>query len=135
MRLGPLAWDLLLGRFRYGDFVLHQSGLMPSLCRPGVKRRGVKEIPPHPTPPRRFRKSKVMAFPFHVMAFPVTGRSQLLGVPMAWRRRQAMAKWRLGRRKWRGPGGGRNGGPAPLSTPPTPLGHGLALPPGHGNAQ
>ena len=30
------------------------------------------------------------------MAFPFTGRSQLLGVPMAWRRRQAMAKWRWG---------------------------------------
>ena len=39
---------------------------------------------PHPTQPHhklRFRK--------------FTGRSQLLGVPMAWRRRrQAMAKWR-----------------------------------------
>ena len=34
-----------------------------SLCRP------------HPTPPRRFRKSNVMAFPFNVMTFPVTGRS------------------------------------------------------------
>ena len=40
---------------------------------------------------------------------PFTGRSQLLGVPMAWRRRQAMAKWRLGPIKWRwtwGPGVG-----------------------------
>ena len=27
-----------------------------------------------------------MAFLFNVMAFPVTGRSQLLGVPMAWPR-------------------------------------------------
>ena len=48
---------------------------VPSLCRPGVKRRGVEEIPPHPTPPLRFRKSNVMAFPFNVIAFPVTGRS------------------------------------------------------------
>ena len=28
---------------------------------------------------------------------------------MAWRRRQAMAKWDLGRRKWRGLGGGKDG--------------------------
>ena len=57
--------------------------------------------------------------------FPVAGRSQLLGVPMAWRPpRQAMAKWRWGRRKWRGPGRGRTqtwgarcGGPAPLHWP------------------
>ena len=44
-----------------------------------------------------------MAFSEIYWAFPVTGRSHLLGVPMAWRRRrQAKAKWRLGRRKWRG---------------------------------
>ena len=50
--------------------------------------------PPHPKPQ--------MAFSEIYWAFPVTGRSQLLGVPMAWRqRRQAMAKWRWGRRKWR----------------------------------
>ena len=73
---------------------------------------------PHPTQPWRFRKSNVMAFPFIVMALPVTGRShlmlwrsQLRGFPMAWRRRQAMAKWRLGRRKWRGPGGPGMGAP------------------------
>jgi len=39
-----------------------------------------------------------MAFPEIYWAFPFT----YLG--MSWRRqRQAMAKWRLGRRKWRGP--------------------------------
>ena len=38
-------------------------------------------------------------------------RSQLLGVPMAWRRRQAMAKWRLGPIKGRGPGGPGVGAP------------------------
>ena len=31
--------------------------------------------PPNPTPPWRFRKSNVMAFPFNVIAFPVTGLS------------------------------------------------------------
>ena len=35
----------------------------------------------------------------------------VLGYPMAWRRRQAMAKWRLGRREWRGPGGPGMGDP------------------------
>ena len=33
----------------------------------------------------------------------------VLGNPMAWWRRQATAKWRLGRRKWRG---------APIPGPP-----------------
>ena len=37
------------------------------------------------------------------IAIAVVRRSQLQDVPMAWRRRrQAKAKWRLGRRKWRG---------------------------------
>ena len=50
---------------------------------------------PHPTPPR-------MEFSEIYWAFPI-----ILGVPMAWqRRRQAMAKWRWGRRKWHGPGPG-----------------------------
>jgi hypothetical protein len=44
-----------------------------------------------------------MAFPIDVMAFPVTGRSQLLGFPTAWRWRHAKAKWRWGPVKWRGP--------------------------------
>ena len=81
-----------------------------------------------------------MAFPFNGMAFPFSGRSQLPGVAMAWRQRQAMAKWCLGRRKWRGPRPGPDpdlGGPDPalFSSLPAPLGHGLAPQPGHGNAQ
>ena len=91
----------------------------------------------HPTPPHPGVSNEgygvpiYWAFPFNGMAFPVTGRSQLLGVPMAWRRRQAMARWRLGRRKWRGPGSGPVPdlgvpGPSPLSLPQAP---------GHGNSQ
>jgi hypothetical protein len=57
------------------------------------------DTPPHPTPAFPFN---VMAFPFNGMAFPFNGPSWLLGVPMAWRRRHAMAKWRCRRRKWRG---------------------------------
>jgi len=89
---------------------------------------------PPPTPPH-------LTSP-HPTPYCIFGN--LLGVPIYWRwRRQAMAKWRLGRRKWRGPVPGPDpnpdlGGPdpAPLSSPPAPLGHGLAQPPpGHGNAQ
>ena len=59
---------------------------------------------------------------------------------------QAMAKWRLRRSQWRGPGvprvPGPHGlgvhrvpGPAPLASPPAPLGNGLARPwPGPGQA-
>jgi hypothetical protein len=46
-----------------------------------------------------------------------------------------MAKWRQvapGTKKVALALGPRNGGPAPLSWPPTPLGHGLAPPPGLG---
>ena len=69
------------------------------------------------------------------MVFPFTGRSQLLGVAMAWRRRQAMVKWRWGLIKWRGAPTPGPPGPAPLYWSQAPLGHGLAPPPGHGNAQ
>ena len=51
----------------------------------GIVRKS-NPIPPHPTP---------------TFSEIVIGRSQLLGVPLAWRRRQATAKWRWGRRKWR----------------------------------
>ena len=47
---------------------------------------GFCTCPPHTTPPQRFRKSNVMAFPFNVMACLFTGRSQLLGGFRAWRR-------------------------------------------------
>jgi len=50
--------------------------LSMGLCIPGVKRRGVKEIPPHPTPPMRFRKSNGMAFPCSDVAF---GKTEVCG--------------------------------------------------------
>ena len=69
------------------DYATHPT---PPQCRPPASLS-----PPHPTPPQ-------MAFSEVYWAFPFTGHSQVLGVPMAWqRRRQAMAKWRWGRRKWR----------------------------------
>jgi hypothetical protein len=60
------------------------------------------------------------------MAFPIPGRSQLLGVPLAWRRSQAMAKWRWGPIKLRVPTPGTPG-PAPLCGSQAPRGHGLPL--------
>ena len=78
-------------------------------------------MPSHPTPAF---SEVTLAFPFNVMAFPFTGRSHLmlwrsqsLGFPRAWRWRQAMAKWRLGRKKWRGPGGAGMGAPRQFHRP------------------
>jgi len=46
-------------------------------------------------------RSQLLGVPNH-WAFPFTRLSRLLGVPIDWRRRrQAMAKWCWGRRKWR----------------------------------
>ena len=75
----------------------------------GSIRNRLSPTPPHPTPPPPTPAFpfNVMAFPINVMTFPITGCSQLLGVPMPWR----MAKWRWGRRKWRG---------APIPGPPGP---------------
>jgi hypothetical protein len=51
----------------------------------------LKSFPPHPAP--HHPTPPHIAFSEIYWAFPVIGRSQLLGVPMAWRRwRQAMAK-------------------------------------------
>ena len=71
----------------------------PGNCGPAPhtppKYIGLRPPSPHPTP-RCFLN-------VNGIAFPVIGRSQLQDVPMAWRRRrQAKAKWHLGRRKWRG---------------------------------
>ena len=64
-----------------------------------------------PTPPHPGVFGNLMLWRSHLLLW----RSQLLGVPMAWRRRQAMAKWRLGRRKLRGSGGGPEWGPRTTS--------------------
>ena len=68
-----------------------------------------KNKTPNPTRPRRFRKSNDMAFPFNVMAFPVTGRSHGLAAA------PGHGQVALGTKKVARPWRARNWGPAPLS--------------------
>ena len=81
----------------------------------------VIERAPHPTPPHPGVFGNLMGVLGYLMG--VLGYLVgVLGYPMAWRQRQAMAKRRWGRRKWRGPPiPGPGPGPRHFLRPKRPL--------------
>ena len=128
-----------------------RCGIVKELCAHytarAVTKRHAHPTPPHPTPPdptppRRFRKSTgrsrlsngrsrlgVLGYLMGVLGY-LTG---VCGYPTAWRRRQAMAKWRWGRRKWHVASiPGSSPGPRHFLRPKRHLAMAWHPPPGHG---
>jgi len=106
--LGSLTWDQQMTHATQSHHSLLVAPAMAQRLLPHAPGRPCStleaEFPPPPPNPA-------------VFGYLMLWRSLLLGVPMAWRRRQAMAKWRLGRIKWRWTWGDRCGGPRHFTGP------------------